>query len=274
MQWSEERKIRDEMAEKWAEKQNSNLSNAIDVICEIQSISTRRRDFLLLVIAMGVAVHIAASSLLDIMLGSTSPILFAGILIGISVGLACYYVYNRMNPRPVLPPQLDTYMSHEELMGFIHDESGRIKKLMDEGEGIRNFQSFAKQFLTKLASCSDLMFGVAEVRREIAAGTGKLDPEYPPWHVTLDLPDFMLKPQRIRNTARFAIYPHIYEVAGQKSVRRLTVVFSIGILNPENPYADEFLRTFCELRLSRIPQIIALVLSNQFQSLMEGVRVR
>lgn len=276
MQWSEKQRKIDERTENWVEKQSANLSKAQNVIAEIHDISTRRKDFLLIVIVMGVAISITTSSFLDVLSGPPSSGVIVALLIGLWAIVGSYYVFNWLNTPPIFPAQLDAHLSHEDLMFYASYDSNRIRKFMDEGEGINDFQTFARNFLTGLSSLCVMMFGVAETRKEIVADTdmSKVDPDYPPWHLILYLPDFIFRKKTIRNAARFRISPDVYEVAGQKAVRRLNVTFSLNVLNPEHPYADEFLSIFYDLRLSGIPRRIGLALSAQFNSLMGQVESR
>lgn len=276
VEWTEEQRKKDERTEQWVEKQRPNLSKAVDIIAEIHDISTRRKDFLLLVFLMGVAVNLATSSFLDMMLESPSPIVFVIFLFGMVAIVASYYIFNSLNMAPVFPAQLDVYLSHDDLMFYASYGSSRIIDFMNNGEGIEDFQSFAQHFLTSLASLSDMMFGVIETRREIVADTDALnvDADYPPWHLTLYLPDFVFRQKTIRNEARFRVYPSLYIVSGQKAVRRLTVAFSLQILNPEHPYSDEFLKVFYELRLSQIPRAVGFALSAQLNSIITQLSLR
>jgi hypothetical protein len=265
MEWTEEQDRKERKAEEWAQKQKPNLSEANDVVTEIHDISTRRRDFLFIVIFMGVVVSITTSSLLDMILQPPSARVITVSLIGLSAILVSPYIFNHFVPAPVFAAQFNAYFSHEDLMFFASPDSDDIRKFMIEGAGIRDFQSFAQRFLTSLGSLCKEMFGVTETRREMGADTGdrKVDADYPSWHLNLYLPDFIFREQTIENVVEFRIYPHTYQVAEDKAARRLSVAFSLRILNPEHPYADEFLKMFYEYRLPTIPKWVGLALSSQ-----------
>jgi len=270
LEWSEERRKLDEMAQEWAEKYRPTLGVTIETIRDIQNFSASRKEILLIVLTLGFAVNVASNAAFDIILGSSFMSVYAALFIGFLVAVIIWYAYKWFNPRPIIPAQLNAYLSLDELMNYLdRHQAGRIRKFMNDKEGITDFSSFAKSFLTLLASLSDIMFGVKETSREISVDETKVDSNFPPWKLTLKLPDFMLQ-CGIEPAVRFRILPHIYEVQGERAVRRLNFVFSLQILNPQHPYSELFLRSFHELRMSLIPGTMSFALNSAFHRVIEA----